>query len=237
MTQWRLYLTAALVAGIVAALTTGGPAIAHGVRHAVFAHNAGKVDGKNAVGAGATANARRGKLVATSAATGRLPNDIIAKAPDSNLLDGLDSTAFLAAAGKAADAELLDGLDSASFVRGDGTVARDGAFLSAGQSLTHVTALATVQYACPATVSNPGTVSYTNLQGGLAPVWFDDGGSVTFTRAGVAPVQAATAAAGEHLTIGAVHQFGTVRAAQVDVYSVHDAGFGSCEVLIVSVTN
>lgn len=42
------------------------------------------------MGAGATQKARWGKLVATSPKTGRLPSDIIAKAPDANRLDGLD---------------------------------------------------------------------------------------------------------------------------------------------------
>ncbi len=40
-----------------------------------------------------------------------------AKAVDSNLLDGLDSTAFLRTTGKAADSERLDGLDSSAFSR------------------------------------------------------------------------------------------------------------------------
>jgi hypothetical protein len=39
------------------------------------------------------------------------------KAADSNLLDGLDSSAFLAAAGKAADSAKLDGLDSTQFAK------------------------------------------------------------------------------------------------------------------------
>jgi hypothetical protein len=34
-----------LVATIAATIAAGAPAIAHGVRHALFAHNAGKVDG------------------------------------------------------------------------------------------------------------------------------------------------------------------------------------------------
>ena len=46
-----------------------------------------------------------------------------AKAVDSELLDGLDSTAFLPAAGKAADAELLDGLDSTAFLRSNAKAA------------------------------------------------------------------------------------------------------------------
>jgi hypothetical protein len=83
-----------LVAMVTAMVTAGAPAIAHGVQHALFAHNADKVDGKHAVGSGATVNSRKGKLVATSPTTGRLPNNIIAKAPDANVLDGIDSRDF-----------------------------------------------------------------------------------------------------------------------------------------------
>lgn len=50
--------------------------------------NADTVDGKHAVGAGASVTRRRGKLVATSGTTGRLPNNIIATAPDSARLGG-----------------------------------------------------------------------------------------------------------------------------------------------------
>jgi hypothetical protein len=50
--------------------------------------NADTVDGKSAVGSGATVTQRKGKLVATSPTTGRLPNNIIATAPDSAKLGG-----------------------------------------------------------------------------------------------------------------------------------------------------
>jgi len=79
---------------LIAVGTLGGPAVS--AVSAVFdAQNADKVDGKHAVGAGASVSSRKGKLVATSATTGRLPNNIIAKAPDAGLLDGFDSTKFL----------------------------------------------------------------------------------------------------------------------------------------------
>jgi hypothetical protein len=52
------------------------PAVADGVRHALFAHNADKVDGKHAVGAGASAQKRAGKLVATNG-KGKLPTNIV----------------------------------------------------------------------------------------------------------------------------------------------------------------
>lgn len=77
----RRHLTTMLVAVVTAAVTAGGPALAHGVQHALFAHDADKVDGKHAVGAGAKPAARAGKLVATNKA-GQLPNNIIAAAGD-----------------------------------------------------------------------------------------------------------------------------------------------------------
>ena len=99
--QLRTHLPTLVVAGSVAALVAGGPAVAHGVKHALFAHNADKVDGKHAVGAGASLNARKGKLVATSATTGLLPNSIIAKAPDADKLDDIDSASFVQGGGGA----------------------------------------------------------------------------------------------------------------------------------------
>lgn len=80
-----------IVAAVVAAAVAGGPSLAA----AVFdAKNADKVDGKHAVGSSATVNGRKGRLVATNPRTGRLPNNIISKAPDANLFDGLDSSNY-----------------------------------------------------------------------------------------------------------------------------------------------
>ena len=64
----------ALVAGMIGA---NAPAIAHGVQHALFAHNADKVDNLHAVPSSASTNNRKGKLVATNPTTGKLPNSII----------------------------------------------------------------------------------------------------------------------------------------------------------------
>ncbi len=83
------------VAVVTAALTAGGPAIAHGVRHALFAHNSDKVDHKHAVGYRSSSARRQGKLVATSKTSGRLPNDIISKAPNADELDGIESANVL----------------------------------------------------------------------------------------------------------------------------------------------
>ena len=64
-------LRTVVVAVVAAAVTAGAPALAHGVQHALFAHNADKVDGIHAVGAGATPSQAAGKLVATGG-NGRL---------------------------------------------------------------------------------------------------------------------------------------------------------------------
>ena len=89
-------------------LTAGwtGPAVAGAV--VTYAQNSDKVDGKHAVGAGASTAARKGKLVATSPTTGRLPNNIIAKAPDAAKLGG-NSAATLRTMSLTARSALLTG--------------------------------------------------------------------------------------------------------------------------------
>lgn len=82
MTKGNLSLALSTAALILAA-AAGGPAIARAI-----APNADKVDGIDAVKSTATVKARKGKLVATSAKTGRLPNNIIATAPNSARLGG-----------------------------------------------------------------------------------------------------------------------------------------------------
>lgn len=67
------------------------PAVSATVQHALYADKAGKVDGRDAVGAGASVTQRRGKLVATNPTTGRLPDNIIAKAPDAAKLGGFSA--------------------------------------------------------------------------------------------------------------------------------------------------
>ena len=86
MRQLRRDLRTIVIAMTASALVFSAPALADGVRHALFAHNADKVDNIHAVGAGASATTRANKLVATNRA-GRLPNNIIAKAPAAGLAD------------------------------------------------------------------------------------------------------------------------------------------------------
>lgn len=61
----KLPIVVSVTALVIAVLGITSYAGAHGVFHARFAHNADKVDGKHAVGAGATLNNAAGKLVAT----------------------------------------------------------------------------------------------------------------------------------------------------------------------------
>ncbi|MGH2774532.1 MAG: hypothetical protein ACRDJT_03745 [Actinomycetota bacterium] len=84
------------VVAVVAAAVTGLAVPA--VSAVVQATNADKVDGRHAVGSGATQTERARKLVATGK-NGKLPNGIIAKAPNANKLDGLDSTDLMRGAG------------------------------------------------------------------------------------------------------------------------------------------
>ena len=77
-----------VVALLVSFLVMATPSVAAKIK------NAHKVDGKHAVGAGASVTKRAGKLVATNR-QGRLPDNIIRRAPDADRLDGLDSTALV----------------------------------------------------------------------------------------------------------------------------------------------
>jgi len=87
----RRHLPVVLTAVIVASVMQVGPPV---VAAAYDAVNADKVDGRHAVGAGASAANRAGKLVATNA-QGKLPDSIIAKAPDAAKLGGILPDGFL----------------------------------------------------------------------------------------------------------------------------------------------
>jgi hypothetical protein len=82
-----------VIATAVASAVTAAPAVAD------LVVNADKVDGKHAVSSKAPVEERKNVLVATHKKTGLLPNDIIAKAPDSDRLDGLDSADLRVTAG------------------------------------------------------------------------------------------------------------------------------------------
>jgi hypothetical protein len=88
--------TAKFLAIAVAFFVIGmaAPAVGQRVERVLFASNADKVDGKHAVGAKATVDARKKKLVATSR-QGYLPNNIIKQAPDSAKLGGKAAGAYM----------------------------------------------------------------------------------------------------------------------------------------------
>jgi hypothetical protein len=71
-------LRTVVVAVVAASVTAAVPALAHGVQHALFAHNTDKVDGKHAVGSGAALTNAAGKLVTTSS-NGRFAAEVIPK--------------------------------------------------------------------------------------------------------------------------------------------------------------
>jgi hypothetical protein len=136
----RRHLPTLLSVAVFAALIAG-PALSHdadGGGHDGFAHNADKVDGKHAVGFGATKAARKGKLVATDPETGFLPNNIVAKARDADKLDGQDSSAFYAAGSTVVDSAQLDGLGPSAFVQKTGaiTVSTQGPWQTASPATT-----------------------------------------------------------------------------------------------------
>ena len=89
MKDSKTFAIAFTTALVTATVTVGAPAVADAVVR--YARNADKVDGKHAVPASASTAERKGKLVATSGTTGRLPNNIIGKAADEDKLDGRDS--------------------------------------------------------------------------------------------------------------------------------------------------
>lgn len=177
------------VSVVTSALVVGVPAAA-----AVYATNSDKVDGKHAVGAKADAATRAGKLVATNK-QGQFPNNIIAKALDADLLDGLDSTDFLGATdtaidsdlldgknstdflgatGKATDSDLLDGVDSSGFMKGGGSAHAFNVTVAAGSNFQRFVTHANTAgarglwfFQCPSDTNHAAYLNYYNW--GTAP--------------------------------------------------------------------
>jgi len=87
MRATREHIRTIVIGGICLLVGLAAPATANQLR-TTFADNADKVDGFHAVGSGATTTQRKGKLVATNATTGRLPDNIIATAPNAAKLGG-----------------------------------------------------------------------------------------------------------------------------------------------------
>ena len=188
----RRHIGTIAVALVAATVTAAAPAVGHGVQHALFAHNADKVDGKHAVAATTTINERKGRLVATDPTTGRLPNDIIAKAPDANRLDGHDSRAFTQARhGR----RLLGSFPEPNFVFG----------FTADEPAPPEPWVG-VYYICPNDPNNTdGTLRLTYHGSSAVNVWSDNGGAgpsdpvflTQFARSYDMP----TTRSGDHITL------------------------------------
>src|SRR3712207_5624776 len=88
----RTVLVAGGTGAVTAAVMVAGPAVGAAVVR--YPRNAGKGDGEHAVGSGASRAGCPGKLVATSGRTGRLPNNIIAKAPNASRLGGRKASKY-----------------------------------------------------------------------------------------------------------------------------------------------
>ena len=84
----KLAIALSVTALVVALLGTSGPAIAHGVQHALFAHNADKVDGIHA-----SRTPVQGKLLALDSSK-KFPESVIPRLSSVNLLEGAACEAY-----------------------------------------------------------------------------------------------------------------------------------------------
>ncbi len=107
-------------------------------------------------------------------------------AANSDTLDGIDSTGFLAAGGTAANSNLLGGISAGGFIKGTGS-ASGAAYAVAPNTNSPVFLVGNgwqFSYHCPATLTDPGTLSFFN-NGSLGVNAFYDtpSGSAFFTLA------------------------------------------------------
>jgi len=178
MLAWlRRHLPVLVTAVVVAVLMQAGPPVVAAVHDAA---NADKVDGRHAVAASTTPAGRAGKLVATNS-SGRLPNDIIATAPNAAKLGGQLPGAYLRKSlGAVTGTEILDGsLDRADLnysalaprafglVRFDGVLMEDRPYL--GLTAASI-------------ITPPDTVGiYCIVDLGFSPVTVNASGSLAFS--------------------------------------------------------
>ena len=94
MSSLRRHLPVAITIVLSALLASAAPSIAAAVQKALFAENSDRVDGIHAKPYTTNAAQREKKLVGANN-SGYLPNNIIKKAPDSNELNGLETSRYL----------------------------------------------------------------------------------------------------------------------------------------------
>jgi hypothetical protein len=122
----QLSRSGAFVGGVVVAVVVGGgTAVASGGTSVMFGH--GNV-GKAATGLTNTAGTPLSLVAKKGAPALKVSNTVKVKNLNSDLLDGKDSTSFLASTGKAADSWLLGGQPASAFL-GAGATAADSAKL------------------------------------------------------------------------------------------------------------
>jgi hypothetical protein len=179
-------------AALTAIVVSGAPAVAGSIVR--FARNAHMVDGKHAVGAGASLKQRRGKLVATGR-SGRLPNNIIAKAPNASRLDGRDSSAYARLAQLRTQGEINAGANPVHWTRLKGVPGgfEDGADALGPRAYAHVDATGTAafRYNIPSLVpaaGRAGVYCFTlDFEAGFVQVTPDLSGSWDARQAGAHP--------------------------------------------------
>jgi hypothetical protein len=246
---------AALVVGLIVALTSSGTAAA--VSIVLGGNNTATktttiTTGRNlAVLQLTNSNSNGGtsaRGLGITVPTGRAPITVNANAGkatnlNADLVDGLDASAFLPAAGKAADADKLDGQDSSAFLPANGTAVdadklnglNASAFVRGDQHISS-TALALqpgdffvvfqdsvleLDYACPANVANDGLIRLRNAGFQTMNAFADNGGTNPqyASMNSNANFDLAAAAAGEHVTF----QVQGPLIATIEIFSVHRA--------------
>lgn len=172
MTKENLTLSLAAAALVVSVAGTGGPALARAVV------NADKVDGLSAVKANASKAQRKGKLVATSPTTGRLPDAVIGKAADSARLGGVPAAQLRSVPLSATGADVAGG----AATTGGGAVELP----DAGSPVMTLALVLPADYRTGTPIAVAGDVSTTT--GGCSVVLSAEGGTLVAASGNVEPV-------------------------------------------------
>jgi hypothetical protein len=135
------------------------------------------------------------------------------------LANGSVTTSKFNSGAVAPNAAELGGLGPSSFVQGGGSIGWHYLSAGPGSSFSVSTADAKVTYSCPNTLSNNGTVTLSNQNGGLVPMFMVNGSQVQFDTIGVTPMTTSTPATGAYVTMAA-HFFN--EEVFIDLITAHD---------------
>jgi hypothetical protein len=190
--RWRAaaVLAAGVAVGVAMVATPVSGHIGHRVSHVWNAHLKSKTDARYYTKAQANARyARQGAKAADAELLDGLDSTAFlgvgGKAADAEQLDGLDSTAFLGVGAKAEDADTLDGLDSAAFVQGNGrSFVRVADAFPNDPVAVSIPDIGTLTLACPVSQAAV-TVVMPNFNESFRQSWASiDGGAAAFARVG-----------------------------------------------------